>query len=96
MAIGIYNKLKKAMKQIGSKVHSFAKRALTAMPQIVDTGRKIIGAVSPVLTSTIPGSGLILNGLNRGLDYIDKFSNTFGKHNTSNNRIGKSLINEID
>lgn len=97
MAVGIFNKLKKSFKALGSRINGFAKRTLTKLPEIVDTGKKILGAVSPILTNVMPGSGLVLNGLNRGLDYIGKFGETFsGNKYNANKGIGKSLISELD
>ena len=92
MAVGIFNKLKKSFKALGSRINGFAKRTLTKLPEIVDTGKKILGAVSPILTNVMPGSGLVLNGLNRGLDFASKFSNKYD----ANKGIGKSLISEHD
>ena len=86
MGIGIWNKLKKSMKMIGERIGGFAKKALVALPKVVDVGKKVIGAVSPILTTALPGSGLVLNGINKGLDYAGRFGNT----------IGKSLIKELD
>ena len=97
MGIGIYNKLKKAFKSIGQRIAGFAKKAVVALPKIADVGHKMIGAVSPILSTTFPGSGPVLNAIDKGLNYVSKFSNANmrGKGNVLNG-IGKSLIPELD
>ena len=92
MAVGIFNKLKKSFKALGQRIGGFAKRAVAALPQIASVGKQVIGAVSPILTNVLPGSGIVLNGLNKTLDYAAKFGQTF----SGKNNIGKSLLSEID
>lgn len=104
MGIGIYNKLKKAMKSIGERIGGFTKKALSSLPQIASVGKQMIGAVSPILSTTFPGSKPILNTIDKGLDYVGQFGNTFSKGFRGSggigkgigNGIGKSLINELD
>lgn len=91
MGVGLYNKLKKAFKAIGQRIGGFAKKAMNVMPKVVDVGKKVIGAVSPILSNAIPGSGLVLNGIDKGLDFVGNFSKGL-----RGNGIGKSLIKEID
>ena len=111
MGIGIYNKLKKAMKSIGQRIAGFAKKAVASLPKIADVGHKVIGAVSPILSTTFPGTAPILNTIDKGLNYVSKFAskgfgnesrdanasfaNMRGKGNVLNG-IGKSLIPELD
>ena len=60
MGIGIFNKLKKAFKSIGQRIGGFAKKAVAALPKVADVGHKVIGAVSPILSTTFPGTAPIL------------------------------------
>ena len=107
MGIGIYNKLKKAFKSIGERIGGFAKKAVMALPKVADVGHKVIGAVSPILSTTFPGSAPILNTIDKGLNYVSKFaSKGFGNESRDANAsfnslrgksgIGKSLIPELD
>ena len=91
MGVGLYNKLKKAFKAIGERVGIFAKKAMNALPKIASVGHDVISKVSPILSNVIPGSGLVLNTIDNGLSYANKFANSL-----RNNGIGKSLIKEID
>ena len=98
MGIGIYNKLKKAFKSIGQRIAGFAKKAVASLPKVADVGHKVIGAVSPILSTAFPGTGPILNTIDKGLNYVGKFAsnaNMRGKNNILNG-IGKSLIPELD
>ena len=89
MGIGIFNKLKKALKSVGQRVGGFMTKAIAALPKVAEVGKKVVGAVSPILSTAIPGAGVVLDGINRGLDYAGKFGNAFG------NRIGRTLIPEL-
>lgn len=91
MAAGVYNKLKKAMKAIGQRVGMFTKKALQSLPKIAEVGHEVISKVSPILSTALPGSGLVLNTIDNGLKYASKFANSINKTG-----IGKSLIHELD
>lgn len=82
MSIGIFNKIKKAFGSLGSKVKGLASKAIKALPQVVDTGKKIIGAVKP-FTGMIPGVGNVINAVDNGLN----IASTVGK-------FGKSILDE--
>ena len=98
MGIGIYNKLKKAFKSIGQRIAGFAKKAVVALPKVADFGHKMIGAVSPIISTTFPGTGPVLNAIDKGLNYVGKFAsnNSLRGKNNILNGIGKSLIPELD
>ena len=85
MAAGIFNKLKKAFKSIGQRIGGFAKKAINALPKIAEVSHEVVSKVSPILTNVIPGSGVVLNTIDKGLNYVSKFG-----------KIGKSLIHEVD
>ena len=94
MGIGIYNKLKKAFKAVGQRIGGFAKKAVVALPKIADVGHKVIGAVSPILSTAFPGTGPILNTIDKGLNYVGKFASNNSLRGKSG--IGRSLIPELD
>ena len=98
MGVGIYNKLKKSFKAIGQRISGFAKRAINAIPKVVDVGKKVIGAVSPILSTAIPGAGPVLNAINRGLDYADRIGKGLSAQRklATNQQIGRSLIPELE
>ena len=91
MGIGVWNKLKKSMKALGQRIGGFAHKAVLALPKVIDVGKKVIGAVNPILSTALPGSGLVLNTIDKGLSYAGKFANSINKSG-----IGKSLIHELD
>ena len=80
MGIGIFNKIKKAFKTVGRKVGDFVKNKL---PGVIDVGKKIIGAVKPVV-SAIPGVSNVVNAIDTGLN----IANNAGK-------FGKSILDEV-
>lgn len=80
MAPGIFKKLKNAFKTIGHKIGSFVKNKL---PGVIDTGKKVIGAIKPV-TEFIPGVGSVVNAIDTGLNYADKVG-----------KIGRSILDEV-
>ena len=90
MGVGLFNKLKKLFKGVGQRIAGFASKAIKALPQIAEVGKKVVGAVSPIVSNVIPGSKFVFNAIDKGLDYAGKFGNMF-----NNQRIGRSLIPEV-
>lgn len=84
MGVGIFNKIKKAFKTIGGKIGTFAKGLVRALPKVVDVGKKVIGAVSPIIGTAFPPAGAVLGTIDKGLDYVGKIGG-----------IGRSLIPEL-
>lgn len=80
MGIGIFKKIKNAFKTVGRKVGDFIKNKL---PGVVDTGKKIIGAIKPV-AGLIPGVSNVVNAFDTGLNYASKVG-----------KIGKSILDEV-
>lgn len=80
MGIGIFKKIKNAFKTVGNKVGDFIKNKL---PGVIDTGKKVIGAIKPV-AGLIPGVSNVVNAIDNGLNFVDK-----------TRRIGKSILNEV-
>lgn len=76
MATGIFNKLKKFAAAAGKKI-------VHALPKIIETGKKVVNAVKPIL-GNIPIASNIVNAIDTGLNFADK-----------GYRIGKSLIDEV-
>ena len=91
MGVGIFNKLKKAFKSVGQRIGGFAKKAINSLPKIAEVGKQVVGAVSPILSNVIPGSNIVFNGINKGLDVAERIGKTFGNING----IGRSLIPEL-
>ena len=54
-----------------------------AIPKVVDVGKKVVGAVKPILGS-IPIVGEAVNTIDTGLNFADRVG-----------RVGKSLIDEV-
>ena len=84
MGIGIFNKIKKAFKAVGGKIGSFAKRLVHELPKVVDVGKKVIGAVSPIISTAFPPAAPVLGAINTGLNTIGKIGS-----------FGRSLIDEV-
>lgn len=81
MGIGIFKKIKNAMKSVGGKIKDLAGKAIKALPKVVSTGKKIINAVKPAV-QFIPGVSNVVNTIDSSLNMAEG--------------IGKSLINKID
>ena len=83
MGVGVFNKIKKAVKSVGGKLKNFAKKAVKALPKIINTGKMIIDKVKPAV-QFIPGVNEVVNAIDTGLNYADK-----------GYKIGKSILNEV-
>ena len=83
MGIGIFKKMKNAFKSVGDKLGNFARNVVKTIPKVVDLGKKVVGAVKPILGS-IPIVGEAVNAIDTGLNIADRVG-----------RVGKSLIDEV-
>lgn len=79
MAAGIWKKLKNAVKSVGGKIKGLATKAIKSLPKV----KKIFDKVKPAL-EFIPGVNGIVDTIDKGLSYADKFG-----------KIGKSIIDEV-
>ena len=82
MGIGIFKKIKNAIKTIGGKVKDFASKAIKAMPEVAKVGHEVLNKVKP-FAQFIPGVGQVVDSLDRGFDAASRFG-----------KIGKSLMDE--
>lgn len=64
MGIGIFNKIKNGLRNIGSKI-------INAIPKVVNVGKTIIDKVKPI-TSMIPGVGSVVDTIDKGLSMAGK------------------------
>ena len=56
MGVGIFKKIKNALKSVGGKIKDFA---IKTLPKVVSTGKKIVNAVKPAV-QYIPGLAMLL------------------------------------
>ena len=57
---------------------AFAKRFVNELPKVVDVGKKVIGAVSPIISTEFPPAAPVLGAINTGLNTIGKIG-SFGR-----------------
>ena len=81
MGIGIFKKIKNAMKSVGGKLKDLTGKAIKALPKVVSTGKKIINTIKPAI-QFIPGVSEVVNTIDKGLDIAGS--------------VGKSLIDKND
>ena len=83
MGIGIFKKMKNAFKSVGHKLGNLAKNAVKSIPKVVNVGKKVVGAIRPIL-GNIPIVGEAVNAIDTGLNVVDNVG-----------RIGRSIIDEV-
>ena len=88
MGIGIFNKIKNGLRNLGSKI-------VNAIPKVVDVGKKIIDKVKPI-ASMIPGVGGFVDTIDKGLDIAGKVGNVLRPSEAASARsVGRSLIGDV-
>ena len=88
MGVGIFKKMKDAFKSVGHKLGNFAKNVVKALPKVVNVGKKVVGAVKPILGS-IPIVGEAVNAIDTGLNIAGSVGSPFAS------LTGRSLIDEV-
>ncbi|WP_334087008.1 hypothetical protein [Helicobacter typhlonius] len=83
MGVGIFKKMKNAFKTVGHKLGNFAKNVVKNIPKVVDVGKKVVGAVKPILGG-IPIVGEAVNAIDTGLNVVSGVG-----------KIGRSIIDEV-